>query len=111
MADKNGNIRAAAFFAAGGLLGAGLTLLFAPQSGRRTRRDLRHMGEKALNRAESMRADVLHSVENWMEEFSETLKDAVSQGREWSEATRLQARQGLEFGKQYIEKEIEKFKP
>jgi len=111
MAHTNGNARAALYFVAGGLVGAGLALILAPQSGRRTRRDLRHLGVKALNGAESIRTDVRHSVENWMEEFSETLKDVVSQGREWSDATRLQAQQALEIGKQHIEREIEKFKP
>ncbi|MEW5974239.1 MAG: YtxH domain-containing protein [Acidobacteriota bacterium] len=110
MASTNGNIRAAAFFIAGGVLGTGLALLFAPQSGRRTRRELRYLGAKALNKAESMQADVRYAVENWMDEFSEKLKDTINHGQEWTEATKHQAQEALEFGKEYIQKEIERFK-
>ena len=110
MTSTNGNVRAAAFFVAGSLLGTGLALLFAPQSGRRTRRTLRYMGSNALNKAESLQSDVRYTVENWMDEFSERLKEKVSEGREWSQATSLQAQQALEFGKEYLQKEIDRFK-
>lgn len=43
-------------FAAGGLLGTALTLLFAPQPGKAFRRDVREKTRDILSRGEKMRA-------------------------------------------------------
>jgi hypothetical protein len=45
MEARNEKLNGALMFVAGGLLGAGLALLLAPQSGRRTRRDIVHLGK------------------------------------------------------------------
>lgn len=51
MARRDNTVMDAMMFAGGGLLGAGMALLFAPRSGRETRRDIarfaRTTGEKA----------------------------------------------------------------
>jgi gas vesicle protein len=57
----------------GGVVGAGVALLFAPQSGRRTRRDIRYLGKKALNRSESMVMDWRRSFDNLLDDVSEKL--------------------------------------
>jgi len=72
---------------AGSLLGAGIALLLAPQSGRKTRRDI-------LN----------HLVEG----ISETVEDGIERGREWTDKTTQGVLQALNTGKQYVQKEIEK---
>ena len=36
----------------GGMVGAGVALLFAPESGRKTRKKVRHLAEDALEKAE-----------------------------------------------------------
>ncbi len=62
---------------AGGMVGAGIALLFAPQSGRRTRRELRHLGRKALNKSASIGLDVRHSFENLVDDVSEKFHDGL----------------------------------
>jgi gas vesicle protein len=59
-------------FLGGSLLGAGLALLYAPQSGRRTRQKLRDLGEEAGAYAEDL-----------MERAGENLDGAKRKGEEW----------------------------
>lgn len=53
MPETIANKNTAVALIAGGLLGAGVALLFAPQSGRKTRRDLCHLAEKTRNKVEA----------------------------------------------------------
>ena len=77
-------------FAAGSLIGAGVALLFAPQSGRRTRRDIRH------------------AVDSLVDDISERTQEGMDRGREWTENTTQGVIQALNSGKDYIRKELEK---
>lgn len=67
----------------GAVLGAGVALLYAPQSGRRTRQRIREFGEDT---GESVR-DLLSKAEECLEEVKkkgeECLDDARSKGDEW----------------------------
>ena len=64
MANTAVNRNTVIAFVAGTLLGAGVALLFAPQSGRKTRRDIRQFAEKAGNKAEAAQLELQHSIEN-----------------------------------------------
>jgi gas vesicle protein len=80
MAFGNGRMKVAGAVVAGGLLGAGAALLFAPQSGRRTRRDLSHLGKKALNSSAAVGMDLRHSVDDLID----AVADRVQEGAERS---------------------------
>ncbi len=95
-------------FIAGSLLGAGVALLFAPQSGRKTRRDLRFMAEKAKNKSEALKIELRHAAENWIDEISEKLQEGMDRGIEWTDRTKQEVQHALESGKEYIHKELEK---
>jgi gas vesicle protein len=59
-------------FAGGALLGAGLALLFAPQSGRKTRRQLAGWAEEAGGYARDL-----------ADEASDNMKSAREKGADW----------------------------
>ena len=59
---RNEKLNGALMFVAGGLLGAGMALLLAPQSGRRTRRDIVHLGKMAKKKSEQMSRQNLSGV-------------------------------------------------
>lgn len=63
--------RGMAFLAVGSVIGAGAALLFAPQSGAKTRRDLLHFGKLARNRSERILLDLGHKTTRMVESFSE----------------------------------------
>jgi gas vesicle protein len=81
MEKRNRTLPAAGMILAGGIVGAGIALLFAPQSGRRTRRKLRHLGRKALNKSASIGLDVRHSFENLVDDMSQKFRDGLSRTR------------------------------
>ncbi|MBZ5498182.1 MAG: YtxH domain-containing protein [Acidobacteriia bacterium] len=89
MEVRNGRMSTLGSIAVGGLLGAGIALLFAPQSGKRTRRDLRHFGKKVLNKSEAIGMDLCHSVDNLVNGVSEKVYDGVERSLDWTKrATR-----------------------
>ncbi len=77
-------VRMAVSFLVGGLLGAGIAILLAPQSGRRTRRDLRYFGKKMVNKTEAAGLNVRRSIDKLMDDVSEGLHDGMKIGREWT---------------------------
>ena len=90
MEARNEKLNGVFLFAAGSLIGAGVALLFAPQSGRRTRRDIRH------------------AVDSLVDDISERTHEGMDRGREWTENTTQGVIQALNSGKDYIRKELEK---
>ncbi len=55
---RNGKVTNITLLAIGGLIGAGAAILLAPQSGKKTRRDIVHLGKVARNRSEKVLLDV-----------------------------------------------------
>ncbi|MEW6719884.1 MAG: YtxH domain-containing protein [Thermodesulfobacteriota bacterium] len=69
-------------FLAGGLVGAGLALLYAPSSGREMREKLGGMAEDIRKKSEQWTGDVKQKVEGFVEEERSVLKAAYEAGRE-----------------------------
>lgn len=93
----------AKWFLFGALLGAGLGLLFAPQSGERTRRDISRRARKLRRDAEETFDEVIDEVETrgrkvkaQVEEWVEDVGDEVREGRRTLERTANSARDELE---------------
>ena len=98
MENKNSRMCAYGTLVAGGLIGAGIALLFAPQSGKRTRRDIRHFGKKALNKTEAIGLDLRHSVEDMIDGVSEKLHDGVEVSGDWTRKSGDAVRQAMRSG-------------
>jgi len=75
-------------FITGGLIGAGLTLLFAPSSGGETRRKIKDttldVKEKAINKVETAK----ETLEEAVDEIKTTVKAAVEAGKETFKKTK-----------------------
>ena len=69
----------------GGLLGAAIAILLAPQSGRRTRRDLRYLGKRMANKTEAAGLQMRRSIDRLMDEVSDGLQDGMKAGFEWTD--------------------------
>lgn len=96
MEMQNGKIRTIGTFVVGGLIGAGVAILFAPQSGKRTRRELRHMGKKVLHKSEALGMDIRNSLDNLVDDISTKLKDGVARGRDWSQQAKKDVRNHIQ---------------
>lgn len=69
-------------FLAGGLIGAGIALLYAPGSGGETRAKIGDITEELRKKTEGMGIDIRKKVESFMEEEKAIIRAAYDAGRE-----------------------------
>ena len=68
MSDKNNNVMVGALMLlAGGIIGAGIALLYAPQSGQKTRKEIGRYAKKARRKGE----EAMEAVEDFSEQVTE----------------------------------------
>ena len=108
MADEVVNRNTAAALLVGALLGAGVALLFAPQSGRKTRRDIRQFAEKAGNKAEAARIELQHSIDTIIGDVEDKLQEGLACGMDWTDSKIVNLRRALDAARKSIGGEIEK---
>lgn len=84
-------------FLLGGVVGAGLALLFAPQSGVETRRKIKELKDETVEKASEIASQVKGKVVSTVEKGKEILEEKKSA---------LSA--AIEAGKEAYEKEIQK---
>lgn len=105
MEDRDKKIAAAALLIfAGGVVGAGLALLFAPQSGSKTRKDIYRYSKKARNRADEVVDDLAANVSNLVEAIGEKTDDLLEKGRDVAGGARKDLIQLIEEGASKLEK-------
>ena len=105
MEDRDKKIAAAALFVfAGGVIGAGLALLFAPQSGERTRKDILRYSKKARNRADEVVDDLAANVSNLVETIGEKTDDLLEKGKDVAGGARKDLIHLIEEGASKLEK-------
>jgi gas vesicle protein len=108
MPDSVLNKNNAATFIAGALLGAGVALLLAPQSGRKTRRDLSHFANKTRNRMDAAQIELRHSIDNIVGDVAERIEEGLNRGVDWTESKTAELQRALDAGRKFIQGEIEK---
>jgi len=69
-------------FLAGGLIGAGLALLYAPVAGREAREKITGLAGDLKERARGWSSDLKGKVESFLEEEKAVIKAAYDAGRE-----------------------------
>ena len=105
MDERDRKIAAAALLvAAGGVIGAGIALLFAPQSGERTRRDLVRGAKKVRSRAEDAVEDISDNIQDLVETIGDKTDDLVEKGKEVAGSARKDLICLIEEGASKLEK-------
>lgn len=105
MENRDEKIAAAALLVfAGGVIGAGLALLFAPQSGRRTRKSILCYSKKARNRADEVVDDLAANVSNLVEAIGEKTEDLLEKGKDVADDARKDLIRLIEEGASKLEK-------
>jgi gas vesicle protein len=108
MEKSNTTIQMATAFILGSLAGAGITLIFAPQSGKRTREDLRYWGKVIRVKSEKAQRELERGMKTFVADVSEKLQNAVEEGKQLTDRTVPALLGALESGKKCIKAEIEK---
>ena len=75
---------AAGFLVAGAMVGAAIALLYAPQSGARTQRDLKKFARNTGDRLDDLQADIRDQVTDWVENVTEVVQTGIDQGKKLS---------------------------
>ena len=105
MEDRDKKIAAAALLVvAGGVIGAGLALLFAPQSGSRTRKDISRYSKKAGKRAEEAVDDLAANVSDLVDTIGEKTGDLLDKGKDVAGSARKDLIRIIEEGASKLEK-------
>jgi gas vesicle protein len=105
MEDKEKKAAAAALLIlAGGIVGAGVALLLAPQSGQRTRKDIARYAKKTKNRANDVVDDLSATVSDLVETLGEKTDDLLDKGKDVAGSARKEVIRLIEEGAASLEK-------
>ena len=89
MSDRNDNVMMGTLLmVVGAILGAGAALLFAPQTGRETRRDITRYARKTGRKVEGMAGDVVGSVAGMVDAVEEAAEEFLEKGKDLSKESR-----------------------
>uniref|UniRef100_A0A831XLM7 YtxH domain-containing protein n=1 Tax=Geobacter metallireducens TaxID=28232 RepID=A0A831XLM7_GEOME len=104
--DKNNTLMVGSLMLiAGGILGAGAALLFAPQSGKKTRRDISKYARRVRSEAEELVEDFSDKVTDVVDNLNDKTQDILSRGKEISQDVKKDLLKAFEEGKSRLEKE------
>ena len=92
----------------GGLIGATVGLILAPQSGQKTRRQLLKYGRTAANRSQKFVGGIAESMDEVLNDLLEAGGESIVKGRKLSERARSEILEMMDAGKVYIEEERKK---
>jgi gas vesicle protein len=90
---------------AGGILGAGVALLFAPQSGARTRRDIGRYTKKVRRKAEGVVDDFTASVSDMVEAVGDKAEEILDKGKDLAYEAKQDLLKAIEEGQTKLEKQ------
>jgi len=107
---KNNASKIGAAFLIGGAVGAAIALLYTPQSGSETRKDI----SKAARRARNSTVDLLEEAIEDVDEFASDLKkkatDFIERGVDLSDKAKQEIVTTLDHGQRAIEKQRKRLK-
>jgi gas vesicle protein len=95
--------QAAGFFVLGAVAGAAIALLYAPQSGDRTKKDIKKFARKTVDRLDDLQTDIRDKVADWVDDMSEVVKDGVDRGKRLGAEGYQQVLQGFDNAKKCVE--------
>ena len=95
--------QAAGFLFAGALVGAAIALLYAPQSGARTTKDVKKFARKTVDRLDDLQGDIRDQVADWADDMTEIVKDGLDRGKTLGAEGYEQVLQGFDNVKKYVE--------
>ena len=95
--------QAAGCMLAGATLGAAVALLFAPQSGIRTRRQIRRLAGNTAERLDAFQEGIRGQTADWVEDISEVVKGQVERGKKLGSESCQKVLQSFDNAEQCVE--------
>jgi gas vesicle protein len=95
-------------FLAGSIVGAGLALLFAPQSGEYTRREMREKAERAIIKFHRMEDEIKDAMNETLHSIRLKASQLVAEGTDAAELKKREMLDAIAAGKSALERERRK---
>jgi len=105
---KNNVMIGGIMLVAGGVLGAAVALLYAPQSGRQTRRDVVRYSRKVRRQAENIIDDFAGNVHGMVESISERSEEILDKGKDLAHEAKMDLLKVIDEGQARLEKQKER---
>lgn len=103
MEGRDRTVLAASMLVVGGLIGAGVALLLAPQSGARTRRDIGRYAGRVRASAEELVQEAREAVHDLVEDLSEKTTELIDRGEDVATDWRDSFLHSLDRGEKALE--------
>ena len=97
--------KVAGAFLVGGAIGAAIALLYAPKSGRETRKDITRTARKIRKETTHIVEDAIDSVNDFTEDMKDKISDVIEKGKDLSESAKKDILRNLDHGQKAIEKQ------
>ncbi len=92
-------------FLVGGLVGSLIALLYAPQSGRKTRRDISKTAKKVKREAWEVAEETIETIGGFIEDVNEKTSEIISRGKDMTEDMKESVLRTIEEGQKSLEKQ------
>ena len=103
MDERNDDVMTGALLVlVGAILGAGAAMLFAPQSGRKTRKDLSRYARKTGKMVEGVAGEVVGSVAGMVDAVEETAEEFLDKGKDLTKESREAVLNALNEGQERL---------
>ncbi len=103
MGDDDGKVMMGALLVlAGAVLGAGVALLVAPQSGRETRKDIVRQAKKARRKVEGAAGDFADSVSGMVDTIELKSEALIEQGKDLAKDSKEAVLEAVEEGQKRL---------
>jgi gas vesicle protein len=97
--------KVAAAFLVGGLVGAAFALLYAPKSGRDTRKDIAKTAKRIKKESVHLVEDTIDSINDFSGDVKDKVGDIIERGKDLSDGAKREVIRNLEQGQKVIEKQ------
>jgi gas vesicle protein len=102
---ENDYRKIAGAFLVGGLVGAAIALLYAPQSGRETRKDITKTARRIKKETVHLVEDAVDSINDFAGDVKDKITDVIERGKDVSDSAKKEIIRNLEQGQKVIEKQ------
>ena len=94
-----------AAFLLGGAIGALIALLYAPKSGKQTRRDISKTARRIKRETVDLVEDTIDDIHDFASDMKDKVSDIIDKGKDLSDSAKKEVIRNLEQGQKAIEKQ------
>jgi len=108
MKDKDNAKMIGGAFLLGGVIGAAIALLYAPKSGKETRKDISKAARHIKNSTVDLIEEAIEDANEFASDLREKAEDIIEKGKDLSDKARKEIVTTIEDGQRAIEKQRKK---